>query len=132
MPAFVLHCITHPTFTERFINIGLKCPMHESKNQQMKLFTYIAADILTCDHEALANLFILPQSAQRNGSNDEEIEEEIETEEHLASLQPPEKKYLFLMSIFDYLSSTELDENCINYITKTLGTLVRKKISQYL
>jgi hypothetical protein len=26
----------------------------------MKNITYIAADILTCDHEALADLFILP------------------------------------------------------------------------
>ena len=30
--------------------MGLKCPMHESNNSQMKNFTYIAADVLTSDH----------------------------------------------------------------------------------
>ena len=59
MKTFIEYCILHPTFTEKFINIGLKCPMHESNNAQMKNFTFIAADVLTSDHETLADLFIL-------------------------------------------------------------------------
>jgi hypothetical protein len=39
---------------------------------------------------------------------------------------------MFLNSLFEYLNSPELDENCVNYISKTLATLVRKKISDYL
>jgi len=39
---------------------------------------------------------------------------------------------MFLISLFEYLNSPELDENCVNYISKTLATLVRKKISEYL
>lgn len=39
---------------------------------------------------------------------------------------------MFLNSLFEYLSSPELDENCVNYISKTLATLIRKKISDYL
>lgn len=59
--------------------MGLKCPMHQSSNPQTKKYTYIAADILTCDHETLADLFILPSKksseSQEDLLNDDEIEE---------------------------------------------------------
>jgi hypothetical protein len=132
MKVFVEYCITHPTFTEQFINMGLKCPMHESQNPQMMGLTYIAADVLTCDHETLADLFILPPRKTLTPAEDEEIEEEIETDSLPGQPQPPEHKYRFLLNIFEYLSSSDLDENCVNYITKPLATLVRKKISEYL
>lgn len=41
-------------------------------------------------------------------------------------------KYKYLTSLFEYLNTQDLDENCVNYIAKTLATLVRKKISEYL
>lgn len=53
--------------------------MHQSSNPQTKKYTYIAADILTCDHETLADLFILPSKksseSQEDLLNDDEIEE---------------------------------------------------------
>lgn len=49
--------------------------MHQSTSPQMKAFTYIAADVLTSDHDAVADL-LLP-SADDQG----EIKEEIEGEE---------------------------------------------------
>lgn len=64
------------------MSLGLKCPMHESNNANMKNITYIAADILTSDHESLADLFILPSKGEGEEEvleNGEEIEEEIET-----------------------------------------------------
>jgi len=41
--------------------------MHESNNQQMKQFTFIAADVLTSDHETLADLFIINPKKQQEG-----------------------------------------------------------------
>lgn len=85
MKTFVDHCRRKPEFTERLISLGLKCPMHQSNNPQMKKYTYIAVDVLTCDHETLADLFILPtkksSASHEELLNDDEIEEEIETEE---------------------------------------------------
>lgn len=46
--------------------------MHQSNNQQMKEFTYIAADVLTSDHETLADLFII-QPKKQHPEGEEEI-----------------------------------------------------------
>lgn len=74
---FLGHCARNESFADRLITLGLKCPMHQSASPQMQTLTFIAADILTSDQDALAD-FLLPTSA----SNDEgEIAEEIETEE---------------------------------------------------
>lgn len=85
MKIFVQYCRRQHTITEQMISLGLHCPMHESTNSAMKNLSYIAADILTCEHEALADLYIMPTRKSRNGqgetSPDEEIEEEIETDD---------------------------------------------------
>ena len=71
MKVFTQYCRTHEEFTDRLISLGLKCPMHQSNNQQMKQLTYIAADVLTCDHQTLADLFILP--TRKQGKEEEEM-----------------------------------------------------------
>lgn len=113
MKTFVEHCRKKTQFTDRLINIGLKCPMHESNNQKMKNITYIATDILTCDHETLADLFILPTKKGENVEeellNDDEIEEEIETEEPPTDQASEEEKYVFLIKIVEYFQNDQLD-----------------------
>ena len=42
----------------------------------MKKFTYIAADVLTSDHETLADLFVISGEGKQE-QGEEEIEEEI-------------------------------------------------------
>jgi hypothetical protein len=44
--------------------------MHESSNSQMKNVTYISADILTSDHEAIADLLILSNAKSQNDSDE--------------------------------------------------------------
>lgn len=44
--------------------------MHESNNQQMKQFTFIAADVLTSDHETLADLFIIQPKKHHHEGED--------------------------------------------------------------
>lgn len=73
---FLGHCARNESFADRLITLGLKCPMHQSASPQMQTLTFIAADILTSDQDALAD-FLLPKSAS---SDEGEIAEEIETE----------------------------------------------------
>ena len=47
MEIFTDYCSEKHSFTERLIMLGLKCPMHQSNNQNMKNLTFIAADLLT-------------------------------------------------------------------------------------
>ena len=62
------------------ISLGLKCPMHESNNAQMKNVAYIAADILTSDHEAVADLLIHgPNNSHKDSEDEDLIVEEIES-----------------------------------------------------
>jgi len=62
-------------------------------------------------------------------NNDEEIEEEIETEDSGAAIIEEKDKYRYLVQILEYVNNEQLDENCLNYISKALQTLVRKKIN---
>lgn len=73
MKMFVEYCRANESFTDRLISLGLKCPMHESNNLQMKNVAYIAADILTSDHEAVADLLIRGQGSHHKDSEEEDL-----------------------------------------------------------
>lgn len=140
---FVEHCLKNENFTNRFIDIGLKCPMHLSSNPDMRKRTFIASDILTSDHDAVADLFVRSSGLEEVASSDEEgeIYEEIITEDspsiqvksrRKSSLQSAEgNRYKYLIKILEYLGGKEIDENCVNYIAKTLGNLIRKKTVEF-
>lgn len=107
--------------------------MHESNNQQMKNVTYIAADILTSDHQALADLYIFTHKKVNNSDDQGEIAEEIETEDNVVEEQPLQvDKYKYLNKVLDYIHGETLEENCLNYITKTFQVLLRKKLNAFL
>jgi hypothetical protein len=131
MKIFVDYCKIHESFTDRLISLGLKCPMHESTNDQMKNVTYIAADVLTSDHEAVADLLILANRRGYDSDDEGEIAEEIETEDTTPPI-PEADKYKFLNKILDYIQGESLEENCLNYIVKSLQILVRKKLNAFL
>lgn len=37
------------------------------------------------------------------------------------------KKYVYLLDLLDYLNQNERDENCVNYLSKVLNTVIRTK-----
>lgn len=53
------------------IGLGIKAPMH--KNEGMKKIAYVASDILTCDHDVIANLFVVSKQRVRYYSEDDEF-----------------------------------------------------------
>lgn len=133
MKVFIDYCRRKEPVADRLIALGLKCPMHESTNPRMKTLSYIAADLLTSDHESLADLLILPvpPAPSSDDDPDEEIAEEIETEDGPTDVQE-EDKYKYLLRIWEYFDCEDPDENCLNYIAKSLQTLIRKKLSEFL
>jgi hypothetical protein len=127
MRIFIDHCARNDSFADRLITLGLKCPMHQSTSPQMKELTFIAADLLTSDHDAVAD-FLLPA---RDQHEDSEIAEEIETEETEGSPSESER-YKWIGRVVEYLAGEELDENCVNYIAKSIQVLVRKRLGALL
>lgn len=67
-------CRKNDSFADRLITLGLKCPMHQSTSPHMRTLTFIAAEILTSDHDAIAD-FLLPAPPDTHA-----IAKEIETE----------------------------------------------------
>lgn len=63
---FIDYCIANPTFTERLLAIGLKCPMHLASNESMKNMTQIANQLLSSNDIKLADLFINPNIVETN------------------------------------------------------------------
>jgi hypothetical protein len=41
------------------ISMGIKTPMHKNENLDMRKVAHVASDILTCDNDALAELFVI-------------------------------------------------------------------------
>ena len=75
------------------IGLGIKAPMH--KNPNMKKVAFVASDILTCDHDIIADIFVQSPSKQRIRlySEDEEfICEEIVTDGETGELVIADKK----------------------------------------
>jgi hypothetical protein len=130
---FLDFCSRNDSFADRLIALGLKCPMHQSASPHMKTLTFIAADLLTSDHDAVADL-LLPLTPNPkpspNPNDDSEITEEIETEE--AEEASESDRYKWVNRVVDYLQGEELDENCVNYIAKSLQMLVRKRLCALL
>jgi hypothetical protein len=48
--------------------------MHEGSSQNMKYVCFRAADILTCDQDLVADLFILPSSEDSLDGSDEDFQ----------------------------------------------------------
>jgi len=131
MRVFMEHCSRNESFAERLITLGLKCPMHQSASPQMKTLTFIAADILTSDHDAVAD-WLLPIATPQNQTDDDaEIAEEIEIEEREETPSESER-YKWLGRVLEYLMGEDLDENCVNYIAKTLQVVIRKRLGALL
>lgn len=55
------------------------------------------------------------------------IADKKEGGENEDSCGPFSRKFMYLLDILDYLDQKECDENCVNYLSKVLATVIRVK-----
>lgn len=135
---FVDFCIQNEEFSRNMITFGVKMPNHS--NEDMRKVSYVASEILTCDQDCIADLFIIDRTKQRIrifSDDDDDLCRDIvkNGDGDLTIVDPPTsaedsdftKKYVYLLDMLGYLDDKFLDENCINYICKVLTTLIRVK-----
>lgn len=110
------------------ITLGIKTPMHKHENIEMRKVSHVASDFLTCDNDAIADLFVIEEMPARircYSEDDDEILEEIVSNETTGELTIADrtpskdkdkgessqftKKYLFLLDLLDYLNELSPD-----------------------
>lgn len=43
------------------ITLGIKTPMYKNENIEMRKVSHVASEILTCDNDVIADLFVIDQ-----------------------------------------------------------------------
>ncbi len=60
------------------ITLGIKTPMHQHENIEMRKVSHIASDFLTCDNDTIADLFVIEETQPRIRCYSEDDDEVLE------------------------------------------------------